>query len=74
MEWQLPALVALVGYLLGSIPFGIILTRLAGAGEGIEVRPGDAVLLTNPLRFEPSALDVPANGFDVQVQAFRNLA
>jgi hypothetical protein len=27
--WQMPALTMLVGYLLGSIPFGIILTRLA---------------------------------------------
>ena len=33
MEWQLPALVLAIGYLLGSIPFGLVLTRLAGVAE-----------------------------------------
>src|SRR3546814_696170 len=31
--WLLPAFVLLVGYLLGSIPFGLLLTRFTGAGE-----------------------------------------
>jgi glycerol-3-phosphate acyltransferase PlsY len=49
MEWQLPALVALAGYLLGSIPFGIVLTRLAGAGDLRSIGSGN-IGATNVLR------------------------
>ncbi len=31
--WQAPALALAIGYLLGSLPFGVILTRLFGAGD-----------------------------------------
>ncbi len=30
--WLLPSFVLLLGYLLGSIPFGLLLTRFTGAG------------------------------------------
>lgn len=33
VPWQNPALALALGYLLGSIPTGVILTRLAGAGD-----------------------------------------
>ena len=36
--WVAPTLALLGGYLLGSIPFGVLLTRAAGAGD-----PGDEV-------------------------------
>lgn len=49
MEWQLPALIAAIGYLLGSIPFGIILTRLAGAGDLRAIGSG-SIGATNVLR------------------------
>jgi glycerol-3-phosphate acyltransferase PlsY len=47
--WQMTALVALVGYLLGSIPFGIVLTRLAGAGDLRAIGSGN-IGATNVLR------------------------
>ena len=31
--WLLPLCVLLLGYGLGSIPFGLLLTRLTGAGD-----------------------------------------
>ena len=30
--WETSALLFLMGYLLGSIPFGLLLTRFGGAG------------------------------------------
>lgn len=47
--WQQPALVMALGYLLGSIPFGIVLTRLAGAGDLRMVGSGN-IGATNVLR------------------------
>lgn len=49
MEWQLPALVAAIGYILGSIPFGLVLTRLAGAGDLRAIGSG-SIGATNVLR------------------------
>jgi glycerol-3-phosphate acyltransferase PlsY len=52
MTWSeaLPALVALViGYLLGSIPWGLILTRVAGLGDVRRIGSGN-IGATNVLR------------------------
>lgn len=47
--WLLPAFVLLLGYLLGSIPFGVILTRIAGAGDLRQIGSGN-IGATNVLR------------------------
>ena len=31
--WEMPAAMLAMGYLIGSIPFGVLLTRMAGAGD-----------------------------------------
>lgn len=49
MIWQTPALTMALGYLLGSIPFGIILTRLSGLGDLRSIGSGN-IGATNVLR------------------------
>ncbi|WP_448665202.1 glycerol-3-phosphate 1-O-acyltransferase PlsY [Sphingomonas sp. CJ20] len=44
-----PALAIALGYLLGSIPFGVILTRIAGAGDLRQIGSGN-IGATNVLR------------------------
>lgn len=47
--WELPLAMLLMGYVLGSIPFGVILTRMAGAGDLRSIGSGN-IGATNVLR------------------------
>lgn len=47
--WLAPILAALVGYVLGSIPFGLLLTRFSGAGDLRQIGSGN-IGATNVLR------------------------
>ncbi|RDE04546.1 glycerol-3-phosphate 1-O-acyltransferase PlsY [Sphingomonas aracearum] len=47
--WLAPASALLLGYLLGSIPFGVLLTRIGGAGDLRQIGSGN-IGATNVLR------------------------
>ncbi|MEQ1687246.1 MAG: glycerol-3-phosphate 1-O-acyltransferase PlsY [Sphingopyxis sp.] len=47
--WQMPAMMLVLGYVLGSIPFGLLLTRMAGAGDLRAIGSGN-IGATNVLR------------------------
>jgi acyl phosphate:glycerol-3-phosphate acyltransferase len=47
--WLTPLMILVIGYLLGSIPFGVILTRIAGAGDLRSIGSGN-IGATNVLR------------------------
>jgi acyl phosphate:glycerol-3-phosphate acyltransferase len=47
--WTWPALALALGYLLGSIPFGLLLTRMSGAGDLRQIGSGN-IGATNVLR------------------------
>lgn len=47
--WIAPTLAIVLGYLLGSIPFGVLLTRFAGAGDLRKIGSGN-IGATNVLR------------------------
>ena len=49
MLWEMPALALVLGYALGSIPFGLLLTRLFGAGDLRSIGSGN-IGATNVLR------------------------
>ena len=36
-EWALYALASVIGYLAGSVPFGLVITRAAGLGDIREI-------------------------------------
>ncbi|WP_448501753.1 glycerol-3-phosphate 1-O-acyltransferase PlsY [Sphingomonas sp.] len=47
--WVAPTLALAIGYLLGSVPFGVLLTRMAGAGDLRAIGSGN-IGATNVLR------------------------
>jgi len=55
---------AAIGYLLGSIPFGLVLTRLAGLGDIRQIGSG-SIGATNVLRTGSKALAALTLAFDV---------
>jgi len=55
---------ALLAYLLGSIPFGLVLTRLAGRGDVRKIGSGN-IGATNVLRTGSKGLAAATLGFDI---------
>src|SRR5712691_4945700 len=55
---------AVIGYLLGSIPFGLVLTRLAGLGDVRRIGSG-SIGATNVLRTGSKSLAALTLAFDV---------
>jgi acyl phosphate:glycerol-3-phosphate acyltransferase len=64
MNYQVLALAAVLGYLLGSIPFGLLLTRAAGLGDVRSIGSGN-IGATNVLRTGNKALAAATLVFDV---------
>ena len=62
MELLLPAI--LVGYLVGSIPFGLIFTRIAGYGDVRKIGSGN-IGATNALRTGNKLLGYTTLIFDI---------
>src|SRR6266702_1400320 len=63
MSWAV-LVSAAIGYLLGSIPFGLVLTRLAGLGDIRQIGSG-SIGATNVLRIGSTALAALTLAFDV---------
>ena len=61
--WAVPLLLLLLGYLLGSIPFGVLLTRAAGAGDLRSIGSGN-IGATNVLRTGRKGLAALTLGLD----------
>jgi acyl phosphate:glycerol-3-phosphate acyltransferase len=49
MLWEMPAIALALGYIFGSIPFGLLLTRITGAGDLRSIGSGN-IGATNVLR------------------------
>jgi glycerol-3-phosphate acyltransferase PlsY len=62
--WAAPAGAVLLGYLLGSIPFGVILTRAFGAGDLRQIGSGN-IGATNVLRTGRKGLAAATLVFDL---------
>ena len=62
--WLAPTLALVLGYLLGSIPFGVILTHLGGAGDLRSVGSGN-IGATNVLRTGRKGLAAATLALDI---------
>lgn len=62
--WIAPTLALLGGYLLGSIPFGVLLTRLGGAGDLRSIGSGN-IGATNVLRTGRKGLAAATMALDI---------
>lgn len=62
--WIAPALALIIGYVLGSIPFGVIMTRLGGAGDLRAIGSGN-IGATNVLRTGRKGLAAATLALDV---------
>jgi acyl phosphate:glycerol-3-phosphate acyltransferase len=62
--WMIPAALLAAGYLLGSIPFGVVLTRLFGAGDLRQIGSG-SIGATNVLRTGRKGLAAATLIFDL---------